>query len=1069
MSAAATPYVPIGPGFALEVPEPILCSPYDEPGEHWDLFEGEAPKRAAGRRMSYYHYRDPKAPDERYKGREAGQRIELKPVTLIREQMKKWRAANYANASRTTQELLAWWGREGRERRLFFAQREAAETIIFLTEARADFLQGIPVPRDEPGEKDKEEGYTGFRRYACKMATGSGKTTVMGMLAAWSILNKVSDRSDKRFSDVVLIVCPNVTIRRRLAELDPRRGDASLYRTRDLVPPHLMPLLARGRVVVTNWHVFEAKEPNVAGERARVLRMGKPITRTEKITIGEKSGVIRGARYLTLEELERQIGARMIEIVEGSEKKDRNGALKQVDVKVTKYVESDAAVVARVLGRDAPGKKNILVFNDEAHHAYRIRAADDAAETAVDADADDAEETMALNKEATVWVRGLDRVNKIRGLNFCVDLSATPYYLGRIGPQANRIFPWVVSDFSLPDAIESGLVKIPQLAVRDTTGADVPGYFNIWKWILPQLTPAERGGKNASVKPEAILKYAHHPIAMLAASWEKELVERVTRTGDPRPPVFILVCKSTPIAKVVYEWIAEGRPPFGIPKLDVEAFRNRDGELRTLRVDSKVVNETDTGEAKDAEVRWMRITLDTVGSLGWPLDQAGRPIYPEGFEELARELGRPLDPPGRGVRCIVSVSMLTEGWDCTTVTHIIGLRPFTSQLLCEQVVGRGLRRLSYEPGPDGKLPEEVAKVFGVPFEIVPYKASRQGPPPATQVRRRVHALPERAAFAIAFPRVDGYTQAIRSRIAVDWDAVAPLYLDPGKIAPQATMKASLLAGRGRPSLLDPGATEEIALERNRRMQALVFDAASDLTKSFREQGNCSVPPHVLFPQVERIVAKYVRDKVKDLAPYTDKKDVFLAPYYGWLCERLVEAIRPDTSQGEAPEVPRYETRRGLGSTADVDFWTVRDVREVVKSHVNFMVADTGEWEQSAAYFLDRNPRVAAFVKNAGLGFAIPYLYNGQMHDYLPDFLVRLAGAETAYLILEVKGWDRLEQVKSEAAERWVKAVNVDGKYGWWAYAVARKPEEVLDILGRTLERALGGSAGGGGRSGRPPR
>ncbi len=142
-----------------------------------------------------------------------------------------------------------------------------------------------------------------------------------------------------------------------------------------------------------------------------------------------------------------------------------------------------------------------------------------------------------------MWVDGLDRIDKLRGINFCVDLSATPYYLGRVGQSANRPFPWVVSDFGLIDAIESGLVKIPQLAVRDTTGAAIPGYFNIWHWILPQLTPAERGGKKASPKPEAILKYAHHPLAMLGGLWEKEVEDWKANRDDLRPPVFIIVCK----------------------------------------------------------------------------------------------------------------------------------------------------------------------------------------------------------------------------------------------------------------------------------------------------------------------------------------------------------------------------------------------------------------------------------------------------------------------------------------------------------------------------------------------
>src|SRR6185295_17397537 len=307
------------------------------------------------------------------------------------------------------------------------------------------------------------------------------------------------------------------------------------------------------------------------------------------------------------------------------------------------------------------GKRNILVLKYEAHHAYRIRKDEpDSDEVDLLGDEDD---IVEFYKEATVWIEGLDRINKLRGINFCVDLSATPYFLGRVGQDANRPFPWVVSDFALTDAIESGLVKIPQLAVRDTTGAAIPGYFNIWRWILPLLTPAERGGKKGSPKPEAILKWANTPISMLGGLWGQDLEEWARSTDDPRPPVFILVCKNTAIAKVAYQWVAENTPPMGVPPARIPGFLNTAGRINTIRVDSKVVSETDTGHAKSDETQWMRFTLDTVGRSDWPRDQQGRPIYPEGFEELATKRGLPLHPPGRDIRCIVSVGMLTEGWD----------------------------------------------------------------------------------------------------------------------------------------------------------------------------------------------------------------------------------------------------------------------------------------------------------------------------------------------------------------------------------------------------------------------
>jgi type III restriction enzyme len=1028
-----------------EVPQPILNSPFDEPQEHWHIVEGETPEQRRGRRPAMYFYRDPKAKPEREAGGGVGTAIELKLVNRIREQVRKWRAHGYPGVTRTTLELLQWWRRDGRRQRLFFAQLDAAETIIFLTEARADYRQGLQIPQEEVSEDKRAQGFVGFARYACKMATGSGKTTVMGMLAAWSILNKVNDCSDARFSDVVLIVCPNVTIKSRLGELRPEDGEASLYRTRDLVPPHLMPSLTQGRVLVTNWHVFEPQGLQVGGTGAKVVKAGVAVRTRETITIGPKTTTARGTRYLTLEDLERQVAAGMVAILE--ENRDKDGNLKKVAVESVRYVESDTSLVNRILGREVGGKQNILVMNDEAHHAYRIKQADES-----DDFDDEEEDSEEFYKEATVWVDGLDRIHKLRGINFCLDLSATPYFLGRVGQDTNRPFPWVVSDFGLIDAIESGLVKIPQLAVRDTTGKAIPGYFNIWHWILPQLTPAERGGKKASPKPEAILKYAHHPIAMLGALWEQESEDWDENREDPRRPVFILVCKNTQIAKVLYEWLAEDKAPTGIPPVKIESFRNTNGVVNTIRVDSKVVHESDSGEAKSDEVRWMRLTLDTVGKTAWPTDQLGRPIFPEGFKELAEKLGRPDHPPGRDVRCIVSVGMLTEGWDCNTVTYIIGLRPFMSQLLCEQVVGRGLRRINYELGSDGKLTEEVAKVFGVPFEVIPFKANPQGQLQPRVKRHHVHAIPAKARFEITFPRVEGYTQAIRNKVAVDWATIPPLVLEPGRIPPEVEVKGLHSTLQGKLTLAGPGRRETVSLEELRaklRLQEVVFDLASTLTRDYASQSTCTVPAHRLFPQFVAIVRRFVDEKV-EAPPPTSRKDVILSPYYGWAMERLLPNIHGDTRAGEAPEVPRYEASRGPGSTADVDFWTSRDVREVAKSHLNYVVADTKQWEQSAAYYLDRHPAVEAFAKNAGLGFAMPYLHNGQMHDYVPDFLVRLKTESVSHLILETKGYDPLEEVKAAAADRWVAAVNADGTYGRWIYRVAKKISEIPECIERAF-------------------
>jgi type III restriction enzyme len=524
--------------------------------------------------------------------------------------------------------------------------------------------------------------------------------------------------------------------------------------------------------------------------------------------------------------------------------------------------------------------------------------------------------------------------------------------------------------------------------------------------------------------------------------------------------VFILVCKNTKIAKVMYEWLGENKPPFGIPQANIEGFLNTRDRQNTIRVDCKVVHDTDTEGAKGDESLWMRFTLDTVGKTEWPKDSQGRPLYPAepcDFEKLAEKLGRPLHPPGRDVRCIVSVGMLTEGWDCRTVTHVVGLRPFMSQLLCEQVVGRALRRFSYEPAGDGKLTEEVATVFGVPFQVIPFKAAGGGDGGGRPKRYRVQAVPAKAAFEIRYPRVEGYQQAIRNRVTVDWDSIAPVWLDPTNIPPEVQVKAVLPDNQGRSSLMGPGKLVDVTLNpyrKDRRLQQLAFELAADLTRSYCDQPSCEAPSHVLFPQLVQIAQRFLREKVKAVPP-AERLDVFLSPYYGWAIEQLSSAIRPDAAAGEAPEVARYESHRGPGSTADVDFWTSKEVREVLHSHLNYAVADTKKWEESAAYMLDTHQLVDAFVKNQSLGFAIPYLHNGEMHDYVPDFIVRLKTDPPMHLILETKGFDPLGEVKRQAAARWVAAVNAEGSFGRWAYAVAKKPTEV----GMLVEEAGGHKAG----------
>lgn len=1017
--------------FDFQVESPIQNSPYEEPTKWWRIVPGETPELMEGRRPAAYYWR--KAGGAEEDSEDVGTEITLIMVNRIRERVRQWRADGHPGASRITQELLAWWQREGRAQRLFFAQLEAAATVIFLTEARADYLQGIEIPPDRPSERQTAQDLKPLLRWACKMATGTGKTTVMGMLAAWTILNKVaSGGRDARFADYVLVVCPNVTIRNRLGELSPLRGEASLYRTRDLVPPHLMNLLGQGRVLVHNWHVLALQDESSAGgaskDAARVVRRGRELRERKIVRISDKATTARGTRYMTLEAYRKAQLLGLLEVV--SEITDANGLPTQAEVVETRYVESDAKWLRRVLG-DGAKKRNIMIFNDEAHHAYRLSDEEDEEE-------EDDDGLDAYYREATVWVEGLDRINRLIGVGRVLDFSATPYYLGRAGNNANRPFPWVVSDFGLMEAIESGLTKIPQFAARDLTGEPIPGYFNIWRWILPQLKASERGGKKGLAKPEAILRHAFTPLVMLGGLWQQRAREWVAADHDDRPPVFIVVCKNIKLSKLVYDWLALDQPPPGIPKAGLVDFLNTPQCVNTIRVDSTV-----------EEDEWMRYTLDTVGKRDWPHDAMGRPVYPEGFVEQAEKLGKPLHPPGRDVRAIISVGMLTEGWDCNTVTHIVGLRPFMSQLLCEQVVGRGLRRASYELAEDGRLPEEIAQIFGVPFQVVPFKAQTGGAVHPQVQTWRVRALPERAPLEIKFPRVDGYVVQAKKTLTVDWNKVQAIQIDPTRLPVTVEMKAGLPAADGTPLVGAPGRVEELTLAEFRlhhRLQTQAMRAAHELLREFaRRTQRDAAALRPLFGRFVSLVLTFVERKSLAYPP-AQKSDVFLAPNYARMQEILLEHLTVSDSEELRP---RYEQHRPMGSTREVDYTTRKEPMPVQRSHLNFVVADS-QWERIAATVLDMHPKVKSFVKNNGLGFAIPYTLRGVTHDYLPDFVVQLDGGQR-HLIVEIKGQtDERTEEKLRAARRWCEAVNADASFGNWDFLQIETRQSIPEQLAAAL-------------------
>lgn len=1018
----------------LEVESPIINSAFVEPQFHWEIRKNRAPVKAAGRRAASFFFRVPEHGERGRKGgktkdllgeTEVGQEEELALVNQLRQRVQAWREGSltkrpYDGVSPVTRELLALWRSPDRRQRLFFAQIEAAETVIFLTEATAPYHKGLPpIPRDEPSQEAKAAGARDFPRYACKMGTGTGKTTVMGMLAAWSILNRVAAPSDERFSDIVLIVCPNVTIRERLQELNPALGDISLYRTRQLVPGHRLKELRRGEVMIANWHRLARRETNsVNAQSAKVVKTGEPV-----------------------------------EVVKNAGKAN--------ETREVKFFESDRAWFKRIRAELGSGRGRAaqwLVFNDEAHHAYRRGDRIDAKdEVALD---DDAALIAKNAREATIWIEGLDRINTLagggksgkRGIRQCIDLSATPFYIQGSGNEVGRPFPWIVSDFGLLDAIESGLVKIPQLPTQDQNGAEQAAYFNIWRWVQER---AEEDGFGAKLTPELVMTYASAPIMLLAQDWHTRFLEweasSKAKQKHPVPPVFIVVCRDTRVAKAVHAWLADGEGGYG------EApswFRNQPGQEVTVRIDSRVVEDIEAGGTKE-ETRRLRFILDTIGKPEWP---GGR--VPEDWAELVRKHNEKVAsddndgslqwideriPPGRDIRCIVSVSMLAEGWDANTVTHIVGLRPFGSQLLCEQVVGRALRRKSYAILDDGsdQFAEETAKVFGVPFELVPFKVRKRREGPERPEPEQIFAVAEKDAYRIDFPIITGYQPSGRLKVHLDWSAVAQVTLDPMEI-PQTVKMAGLSAPDGALSVFGPGKHHTLSLAEWRsgwRDQQVAFRLASEVCRRWQlEHGQEAVPVLPLFQEVLTAARRFIADRDKlILKGDAQPCDLFTVGHYQQTAvDRLFEAIKRGAGQQlrELPVIPRGAG--GQGSTAYVDFHTTKPIYPAEKCHLNAMVADTKKWEQSAGFALDIHPAVVRWVKNDHLGFAIPYRKQAILANYFPDFIAVLTSG--LQLIIETKGrYTDDADIKAKAAARWVNAMNNLGEHGRWDYVLVDDP------------------------------
>jgi len=843
----------------------------------------------------------------------------------------------------------------------------------------------------------------------------------MAMLIAWSFCNRARVRSDERFPSAALVVCPNLTIKERLQVLRPESAD-NYYDAFDLVPVRLRPAVNEGRVLVTNWHLFLPESEHAEGGQSyRVVNKGQE--RPDAF-----SRRVLGDLY--------------------------------------------SRALPRTSNRQGAG---LLVFNDEGHHAWRP-ASGEGGYVPEEVDRSELE-------EATVWIDGLDKLNQVVGVRCCIDLSATPFYIGGSGHVEGSPFPWLVSDFGLVDAIESGIVKIPRLPVAEDTGRPEPRYFRLWQHITSDLQPGERlPGRARRPKPEVIYREAEPALNTLAGQWIERFrqIQEASPGQDHTPPVLIIVCDNTDIARVFFRNISgeeeievieqdengdedddrersaprgparKKRTVYGQGRVFPEYFSNTESFRPTIRIDSRLLASAESGDpnvSRQEAAEELRRIVATVGRSG---------------------------EPGEQVRCVVAVAMLNEGWDAHNVTHILGLRAFGSQLLCEQVVGRGLRRMDYDVDPQtGRFTEEYVDIYGVPFSLIPFRGrpadGRQIDEP---VKNHIRALPERAAFEIRFPVVEGYAFALRrNAIIADIDRIEPLRVEPA-VEPTAVfvqprmvyeVGGRLHAGPGEYVLQD-----RRAYYASTHLQTIEFEIARQVVLAMVGDEVCGPDPagdprlrlqsrHQLFPRVLRLVHAYVDRRIDFRG--VDRRELGQEKYMQRVVERLLAAIRPDESAGEAPLLPILNRYTPTGSTAFVDFKTVRPCfSAVTHSHINMVVTDTKLWEQSAAFRLEAaalDGAVRFYARNDGLAFTIPYDFMGISQYYEPDFLVRLSNGVT--LILEIKGAeDEQDRAKHEAARRWVRAVNNWGQLGQWDFHVCRDPA----LLGRELAFSVTNEAAG---------
>ena len=978
--------------------QPILNSPYEYPARHWELDDDGQPTHRIeeSRRPASFITPVPK-PKKRKGGQKEMALDEGKGLSTeeqlyhasiineVRRRVDRWRDLPESawNVTPETARLLNYWRYHDFEGlRPFFCQVEAAETAVWLTEVAPKSADGKRLL--EHLESVNADANPGLNRLALKLATGAGKTTVMAMLIAWQTINAVRRPQSSRFTKGFLLVAPGLTIRDRLRVLKPNDPD-SYYTTRDLIPSDLHEVVQKAKIVITNYHAFKLRERLDISPGGRALLKGRT-----------------GQDLQTL--------------------------------------ETEGQMIQRVMP-ELMGMRSIMVLNDEAHHCYREKPGNPDEDKLK---GDDRKEAQENSEAARLWINGIEAVQRKLGVARVMDLSATPFFLKGSGYAEGTLFPWVMSDFSLMDAIECGIVKLPRVPVAENIpGNEMPMYRDLWKHIRKDMPKKGRGKNAKSLDPLKLPTRLQTALQALYGHY-KATFDLWKKHGVGVPPCFIIVCQNTAISKLLYDYVSGfyQESEDGVERLQngrLELFRNFDendqplARPNTLLIDS---HQLEAGDALDSNFREM--ASDEIERFRREIiERTGNREAAEHIsdEELLREVMNTVGKHGQlgeQIRCVVSVSMLTEGWDANNVTHILGVRAFGTQLLCEQVIGRALRRQSYELNDEGRFDAEYADVFGIPFDFTaePVISKPRRPVETIQVRA---VRPDRDHLEIRFPRVEGYRVELpKERLTATFTDDSTLELTPDLVGPTQVENAAII-----------GQTADMTLEhvRDTRVSTVVFELTQRMLETkWRDPGG-DLPLH-LFGQLKRIVRHWLTDHLVCKGPDIYPALLLYQELADMACERITAGITR-SMEGEARMKALLDPYNPSGTTADVRFNTSRRERWKTngpppKNHVDWVILDS-DWEAEFCRVAENHPRVVRYTKNHNLGLQVPYTMGGDRRTYRPDFIVaiddRRGPDDLLHLIVEIKGYRREDaKVKKETMEtRWVPGVNNLESYGRWDF------------------------------------